>query len=88
MTAEKLLSVAEEVEKVILGKKEQVREVLTAMVAGGNILMDDIPGVGKTTLALCFAEAFCLEHRRIQFTSDIMPSDLLTRSEERRVGRV
>ena len=76
MTAEKLLSVAEEVEKVILGKKEQVREVLTAMVAGGNILMDDIPGVGKTTLALCFAEAFCLEHRRIQFTSDIMPSDL------------
>ena len=49
---------------------------MTAFLANGHVLLEDIPGVGKTTLAMAFSEAMQLEHKRIQFTPDVMPSDL------------
>lgn len=66
-----------EVKKVILGKDEVVRHVLLAILAQGHVLLEDVPGVGKTTLANAFAKALGLETRRIQFTSDTMPSDVV-----------
>jgi len=69
-------AVVDAVDQVILGKKDQVREVMTTFLAGGHILLVDIPGVGKTTLALAFSKAMELDYRRIQFTPDVMPSDV------------
>ena len=66
-----------EVNKVIIGKEDVVKKVLTCFLAGGHILIDDIPGVGKTTMAIAFARAMNLEQNRIQFTSDVMPSDVV-----------
>ena len=66
-----------EVQKVILGKREIVEKVLMAVLAQGHVLLDDVPGVGKTTLAMAFARALGLETRRVQFTPDTMPSDIL-----------
>lgn len=71
-----LQRVLEQVDQVILGKERENREILLAFLAGGNVLLEDIPGVGKTTLALAFSRAMGLEHRRIQFTPDVLPSDL------------
>ncbi|MCR5004924.1 MAG: MoxR family ATPase [Clostridiales bacterium] len=71
--AEVLLS---RIQEVILGKEQEVREVFLALAAGGNILLEDIPGVGKTTLALCLAKLIDLDYKRVQFTPDVMPSDL------------
>lgn len=68
--------VVNQVNQVILGKEREVEEVMLAFLAGGHILLEDIPGVGKTTLALAFSKAMRLEHRRVQFTPDVMPSDL------------
>lgn len=68
--------VIEQVRQVILGKDSEIREVMLAFLAGGHILLEDIPGVGKTTLALAFSRAMSLNYRRIQFTPDVMPSDL------------
>lgn len=73
---QKVWKVLEQVNQVILGKEQEVREILLAFLAGGNVLLEDIPGVGKTTLALAFSRALGLEHRRIQFTPDVLPSDL------------
>lgn len=64
------------VEQVLLGKSLQVREVLCAFIAGGNVLLIDVPGTGKTTLAKAFSRVLSLDSRRIQFTPDVMPSDL------------
>lgn len=77
-----------EIEKVIIGKTEQIREILTAFLAGGHILLEDIPGVGKTTLAGAYSRAMGLSFKRMQFTPDVMPSDLTgfsiySRSEEK-----
>ena len=69
--------VLREVQKVILGKREIVEKVLMAVLAQGHVLLDDVPGVGKTTLAMAFARALGLETRRVQFTPDTMPSDIL-----------
>ena len=69
--------IIKEVNKVIIGKEEVVKKVLTCFLAGGHILIDDIPGVGKTTMAIAFAKAMNLEQNRIQFTSDVMPSDVV-----------
>lgn len=74
---EKLTKVEEEVNKVIKGKEEVVRKVLAAVIAGGHILMEDIPGVGKTTLATTFARTLSLDYKRVQFTPDVLPSDIL-----------
>ena len=70
-------SVVEKVSSAVLGKNEEIREVMLTLLAGGNILIEDIPGVGKTTLALAFSRSMSLDCRRIQFTPDLMPSDLL-----------
>ena len=65
-----------QVNQSILGKTTQIKEILLAILAGGNILLQDIPGVGKTTLALAFSKTLSLQYRRIQFTPDVLPSDL------------
>lgn len=66
-----------EVNKVIRGKEEATRLVMTAILAKGHILIEDIPGVGKTTLALAFSKAMELTERRVQFTPDVLPSDVV-----------
>ena len=65
-----------EVEKAVIGKTECVRMVLAAILAGGHVMIEDIPGVGKTTMALAFAKAMDLQQNRIQFTPDVLPSDI------------
>lgn len=73
--------VTAQVEQAVLGKEREIREVF---LAGGHVLLTDIPGVGKTTLALAFSKALALECRRVQFTPDVMPSDLTGFSVYRR----
>lgn len=68
--------IIEEVAKVIVGKDDVIRKVMMAILADGNILIEDIPGVGKTTLAVAFSKAMSLDYNRIQFTPDVMPSDV------------
>lgn len=68
--------VLQQVKKVIIGKDLIIEKVLMAILAKGHILLEDVPGVGKTTLALAFGKALGLEYKRIQFTSDTMPSDV------------
>lgn len=65
-----------EVGKAILGKDDIIRKVLTVIIAGGHILLEDIPGVGKTTLALAFSKSMDLKFNRVQFTPDVVPSDI------------
>lgn len=74
---EKIRSIQDEVNKVIKGKQDVVVKVLAAIMAGGHILMEDIPGVGKTTLATTFAKTMSLDYKRVQFTPDVLPSDIL-----------
>ena len=62
---------------VILGKPEAIDLLLTALLAGGSVLMEDVPGVGKTTLAKALAKSLSLEFRRVQFTPDLLPADIL-----------
>ena len=66
-----------ELGKVILGKADVIRDLLTALLGGGHILMEDVPGLGKTTLAKALARAFDAEFKRVQFTPDLLPSDIL-----------
>lgn len=66
-----------EVNKVILGKEDVVRKVLLAILACGHVLLEDVPGVGKTTMAMAFARTLGLETKRVQFTSDTLPSDII-----------
>ena len=73
---EKVQEVMAQAGKVILGKSEQIREIMLAFLANGHVLLEDIPGVGKTTLALAFSKAMSLDYKRMQFTPDVMPSDL------------
>lgn len=77
-------AVMQEVEKAVLGKEEAVMEIMTAFLSNGHVLLEDIPGVGKTTLANAFAAAMGLKCRRVQFTPDVMPSDLTGFSVYRR----
>lgn len=65
-----------EVKKVICGKDNVIEQTLTAILAGGHILMEDVPGVGKTTLALAFSRSMGLNFGRVQFTPDVLPSDI------------
>lgn len=65
-----------EVKKAVVGKDEIVVKTLLAILARGHVLLEDIPGVGKTTLAIAFSRALGLEYSRVQFTPDVMPSDL------------
>ncbi len=68
---------ADEVERVFHGKRQVVRLAVAALLARGHILFEDVPGVGKTTLAHALARSLGLTFRRIQFTSDLLPSDVL-----------
>lgn len=65
-----------EVKKVICGKDYVIAQALTGILAGGHILMEDVPGVGKTTMALAFSRAMGLDYGRVQFTPDVLPSDI------------
>lgn len=65
-----------EVKKAVVGKDEIIRKVLMVILAQGHILLEDIPGVGKTTLALAFSKVLSLDYKRMQFTPDVMPSDV------------
>ncbi len=73
---EKAKQVVEQVNRVILGKEPEVREVFLAFLADGHVLLEDVPGVGKTTLAMAFSRTMELDCTRVQFTPDVMPSDL------------
>ena len=73
---EKVQEVMAQVNQVVLGKSEQVLEVMLAFLANGHVLLEDIPGVGKTSMALAFSKAMLLDYKRVQFTPDVMPSDL------------
>lgn len=69
--------VIDEIEKVVKGKRNIVELVYAAILAGGHILLDDIPGVGKTTLATAFARSLDMSYNRVQFTPDVLPSDIM-----------
>ena len=83
---EELENVIREVEKVIAGKREAIEKILTALLADGHILLDDVPGVGKTTLAVALSRAVGLSFRRVQFTPDVLPSDLTGFSMYQKAG--
>ena len=69
-------SLADEISKAIVGKKDTVESVVLGMLCGGHMLIEDVPGVGKTTLAKAIAKTIGGEFRRIQFTPDLLPSDI------------
>src|SRR3990167_6548204 len=72
----KLKSLLAQLNMVIVGKPAQIQDCVACLLAGGHLLIDDVPGVGKTTLAHALARSFGLQFSRVQFTSDLMPSDL------------
>lgn len=76
MILDKSEAIIKEVSKSIVGKNEVIRKVLMTIYSGGNVLLEDVPGVGKTTLALAFAKVLGLDYKRMQFTPDTMPSDI------------
>ncbi|GAB3022964.1 AAA family ATPase [Bowmanella dokdonensis] len=67
----------EQISTLILGKQQEVRLALTCLLAGGHLLIEDLPGMGKTTLSHALAQVFGLNFSRIQFTSDLLPADML-----------
>ena len=71
-----LHAAARQVGQVVIGKDEQVRLALTCLLAGGHLLLEDLPGVGKTTLAHALAISLGLRFNRVQFTSDLLPADV------------
>ena len=72
-----LVALQSHIERVFVGKEQVVQNALACLLAGGHLLIEDVPGVGKTTLALSLAKATGCSFQRIQFTSDMMPSDIL-----------
>lgn len=75
-TKETIDAILSETGKAVLGKDEVLRRILTAILAGGHILIDDIPGIGKTTIAVAFTHVLGLDYKRMQFTPDVLPSDI------------
>lgn len=73
---EKLQALLDQLNTVIVGKKPQVQDCVACLLAGGHLLIEDVPGVGKTTLAHALSRSFGLQFSRVQFTADLMPSDL------------
>lgn len=76
MNNETAIRMQTEVQKVVMGKEAIIEKVLASMLAGGHILLEDIPGVGKTTLALAFSKVMSLKYKRTQFTPDVLPADI------------
>ncbi|MCR6665718.1 MAG: AAA family ATPase [Methyloversatilis sp.] len=70
-------AVVEAASTLILGKRSRLELALTCLIAGGHLLIEDVPGTGKTTLAHVMAQLFGLDFRRVQFTSDLLPADIL-----------
>ncbi|MES2363785.1 MAG: MoxR family ATPase [Pseudomonadota bacterium] len=73
---EKLQALLNQLNTVIVGKPAQVQDCVACLLAGGHLLIEDVPGVGKTTLAHALSRSFGLQFSRVQFTADLMPSDL------------
>ena len=73
----KIQSILDQLNTVIVGKTARVQDCVACLLAGGHLLIEDVPGVGKTTLAHALAHTFGLQFSRVQFTADLMPSDLL-----------
>lgn len=82
------LAILREVQKDVVGKDMAIVKVLMVIVARGHILLEDMPGVGKTTLALAFSKALALDYKRMQFNPDVMPSDITGFSVYDRTGGV
>lgn len=74
---EKVQEILQKISTVVVGKDEIMSKILMAILAGGHVLMEDVPGVGKTTTAMAFSKVLGLDTRRVQFTSDTMPSDII-----------
>ena len=68
--------IIDEVKKAVIGKDKVIIKILLAILAKGHILLEDIPGVGKTTLALAFSKSLSLDYNRVQFTPDVLPTDI------------
>ena len=77
LTREKLDAIVASISSVLIGKEAQVRVALACLLARGHLLIEDLPGMGKTTLANAMARVLGLEHNRIQFTSDLLPADIV-----------
>lgn len=73
----KIHAVAKQVGQVVVGKDQQIRQSLVCLLAGGHLLIEDVPGVGKTTLAHALAISLGLKFNRLQFTSDLLPADVI-----------
>lgn len=76
MHSHHIRSLLNQLNTVLVGKTQQVQDCVVCLLAGGHLLIEDLPGVGKTTLAHALAHSFGLQFARVQFTSDLMPSDL------------
>ena len=76
-TQQKLQALLGQLNTVIVGKKDQIRDCVACLMAGGHLLIEDVPGVGKTTLAHALSRTFGLQFSRVQFTADLMPGDLV-----------
>lgn len=72
----KFEAILNEVGKVIIGKRDVIQKTLMSILSNGHVLLDDMPGVGKTTMAVAISRAMGLQYRRIQFTPDVLPSDI------------
>ncbi|HHV41974.1 MAG TPA: MoxR family ATPase [Clostridiaceae bacterium] len=70
------LTIEENISHVMVGKEDVIRKLMIALAAGGHILLEDVPGIGKTTLVSALAKSLALDFNRIQFTPDVMPSDV------------
>ena len=73
----KIHAVAQQVNQIVVGKQLRVRQALVCLLAGGHLLIEDVPGVGKTTLAHALAVSLGLKFNRVQFTSDLLPADVV-----------
>ena len=75
--AVRIAQLVDQISTIIVGKRPQIEDCVACMLAGGHLLIEDIPGVGKTTLAHALAVSLGLRFSRTQFTADLMPSDLI-----------
>ncbi len=76
MAAQQATAVLDEVERAVVGKRDVLELVLLGVLAGGHVLLEDLPGLGKTLLARSFAAVLGLSFRRVQFTPDLLPADV------------
>ena len=73
---QKIVMAQKEIEKVVKGKSQKISKIIAAILAKGHILLEDVPGVGKTTTALAFSKVMNLSYGRVQFTPDVLPTDI------------